>query len=313
MLAVFGFTASPSYAGTFFDNFDDGNADGWWLGNSHHTRWIWGNWRVVDGTLVQDIGADAVIALVQNLPVSNQSIETQLKTNEPSGGCGVTIWYHDIDNYILVAVSPAIGRIAVGEYINNVEAGSYYQNVSLQNGRWYNLRVDANSVKGELAVYLDNVYLFTYVASTQYRLGLSGVFTGNAGGYFDNFRLTSNDIPPINITIDIRPWNKRNPIQYKGHGILPVAILSTEKFDAINQVDQKSLTFGTTGDEQSLAFCNRRPKNIRRDGSKDDLICYFFINVAHFQCGNTAGILKGKTVDGIPIEGKDLIKVNQCK
>jgi hypothetical protein len=122
-----------------------------------------------------------------------------------------------------------------------------------------------------------------------------------------------NVVAPIQVDIDIRPWSKRNPINYKGHGILPVAILSTEGFDAPTQVDQSSLTFGATGDEKSLAFCKRRPKDVSRDGSKDDLVCHFYIEVAGFKCGDTEGILKGKTVSGIPIEGEDLVRIVHCK
>lgn len=117
----------------------------------------------------------------------------------------------------------------------------------------------------------------------------------------------------ITVTIDIRPWSKLNPINYKSRGVLPVAILSTDDFDAPNKVDQNSLTFGAAGDEKSLAFCNRRPKDIARDGSKDDLVCHFFIEVAGFECGDTEGILKGKTMDGVAIEGKDLVKIINCK
>jgi hypothetical protein len=115
------------------------------------------------------------------------------------------------------------------------------------------------------------------------------------------------------IDIDIRPWSKRNPINYKGHRILPVAILSNEDFDSPSQVDQNSLTFGATGDEKSLAFCNRKPRNISRDDSKDDLVCHFYIELAGFKCGDTEGILKGKTVSGIPFKGGDLVRIINCK
>jgi hypothetical protein len=128
---------------------------------------------------------------------------------------------------------------------------------------------------------------------------------------------TVNQAPPpiaaIDVDIDIRPWSKRNPISYKGRGILPVAILSTGGFNAPSEVDQTSLTFGATGNEESLAFCNRRPKDFSKDGSKDDLLCHFYIEKAGFKCGDTEGILNGKTVSGIPIEGEDLVRIIQCK
>jgi len=120
-------------------------------------------------------------------------------------------------------VSPSSGRISVGEYINNgsVETGSYYQNVSLQNLKWYNLKVDADAVTGELAVYLDDVYLYTYTASTQNRLGRSGVVTGNAGGYFDNFIITSDSIvgPPTDKTQCRKGgWKSFNNPAFKNQG-----------------------------------------------------------------------------------------------
>ena len=120
--------------------------------------------------------------------------------------------------------------------------------------------------------------------------------------------------PMVEVTIDIRPWSNRSPINYKrGHGILPVAIISTEDFDAPSQVDQGSLTFGATGNEQSFAFCSHRSKDRKRGGLKDDLVCYFYIEVAGFNCGDTEGILKGKTRSGIVIEGKDLVRIIHCK
>ena len=105
------------------------------------------------------------------------------------------------------------------------------------------------------------------------------------------------------VTIDIRPWSKRNPINYKkGHGILPVAILSTEDFDAPSQVDQDSLTFGATGNEQSLAFCNHKPKDRRRDGLKDDLVCYFYIDAAEFGCGDTRAFSRVRHSRGLSLK-----------
>ncbi len=53
-----------------------------------------------------------------------------------------------------------------------------------------------------------------------------------------------------------------------------MAILSTEEFDASTDVDRASLTFGRTGDEQSLAFCFGWRGDVNCDGLRD-LICFF--------------------------------------
>jgi hypothetical protein len=158
--------------------------------------------------------------------------------------------------------------------------------------------------------FAGNAFIFNFKTGRQAHadkalpFNVLAVHSGNVG----------TPVSMAEVAIDIRPWSKRNPINYKkGHGILPVAILSTEDFDAPSRVDKDSLTFGATGNEQSLAFCDHKPKGRKRGGLKDDLVCYFYVDVAEFSCGDTMGILKGKTLDGIVIEGKDLVRIIHCK
>jgi len=108
------------------------------------------------------------------------------------------------------------------------------------------------------------------------------------------------------VPIDIKPGSETNPINTKSKGIIPVAILSTPNFDAPTVVDTTSLTFGQTGDETSLAFCNS--EDINEDGLTD-LVCHFYIQTTAFQVGDTEGILKGQTINSVPIEGSDYVKV----
>jgi hypothetical protein len=39
------------------------------------------------------------------------------------------------------------------------------------------------------------------------------------------------------------------------------------------------------------------------------MVCHFYPEGAAFECGDTEGLLKGKTTDGIPIEGGDSAKI----
>ena len=80
--------------------------------------------------------------------------------------------------------------------------------------------------------------------------------------------------PILETTIDIKPGWDPNTVNPRNRGRIPVAILSTKDFDASSQVDQNSLTFGSTGNEESLVSCNRRPRDVDGDGLKD-VICYF--------------------------------------
>ena len=117
--------------------------------------------------------------------------------------------------------------------------------------------------------------------------------------------------PTFYLSIDIMPGSDLNNIDTRSHGKIPVAILSTEEFDAPSQVDPHSLTFGPTGDERSLAFCSGA-EDVNGDGLKD-LICHFYTQNTGFHCGDTTATLKGKTVQGIPIEGSDSVNIVPCK
>jgi len=114
--------------------------------------------------------------------------------------------------------------------------------------------------------------------------------------------------PPIPVEIDIKPGSYPNSINPKSKGNIPVAILSSSTFDAPSQVDKTSLTFGRTGDEESLAFCNPSGEDVNGDGLLD-LVCHFETEKTGFQHGDTQGVLKGKTMDGTPIKGTDYVKI----
>jgi hypothetical protein len=106
--------------------------------------------------------------------------------------------------------------------------------------------------------------------------------------------------------IDIKPGSSHNSINRQSHGTIPVAILSTLEFDATTQVNVASLTFGSTGNEPSLAFCHAA--DVNGDGLSD-LMCHFKTQAASFRSSDSQGILKGITVNGIPFEGADAVRI----
>ena len=110
------------------------------------------------------------------------------------------------------------------------------------------------------------------------------------------------------VLIDVKPGSFPNPINRKSRGRIPVAILSNPDFDAPNLVNRTSLTFGATGNEISLAFCNDSAEDVNRDGFPD-LVCHFDTLKANFQTGDTQGVLQGQTVEGILIRAMDSVRV----
>jgi hypothetical protein len=118
----------------------------------------------------------------------------------------------------------------------------------------------------------------------------------------------SSSAVELEVPIDIRPFSRNNKIYHWEWGVIPVAILSNKNFDAPSEVDRESLTFGRTGNEHSKAFFLRRGKDVNHDGMKD-LIFFFSPKQAGFQVGDTEGFLKGSTLNGEAIKGKDAVDI----
>jgi hypothetical protein len=114
------------------------------------------------------------------------------------------------------------------------------------------------------------------------------------------------------ISIEVKPGKREiMPIQSFARGSVPVALLSSAEFDATT-VDQGSLKFGKTGNEETWVRCNGGGSDVDGDG-RPDLICHFALDKANFAVGDTSGVLTGKTVSGDDFEGRGLLKVLPSK
>ena len=114
------------------------------------------------------------------------------------------------------------------------------------------------------------------------------------------------DTPPEELTIDIRPGSYPNPINPKSKGVIPVAILTTDAFDA-SDIDPASARF------EELA----RPVRwmlIDVDGDRDlDLLLYFRTEDTSIVAGQEEACLTATTFGGITLTGCDSIKVVPAK
>jgi hypothetical protein len=165
---------------------------------------------------------------------------------------------------------------------------------------------------------LDNVKL---PVSGYYVVGVSGsprffthggstINSGSTGNLKGDYKLIISGATPQmqQINIEIKPGNDGlAPINPRSNGKIPVALLSSNGFDAMN-VDTKSLTFGATGDESSLSQCGRNGEDVNGDG-RLDLVCHFENQKAGFVKGDTEGIVRGKMKWGSSFEGRGFLKV----
>jgi len=105
------------------------------------------------------------------------------------------------------------------------------------------------------------------------------------------------------VSIDIKPGSDPNSINPGEQGVIPVAILTTEDFDAAT-VDPETVVFaGAQPTHYALENVDRK----KRD--KDlDLIVHFNTQETDIAPGNDAACLTGQTWDGVPIIGCDSVR-----
>ena len=113
------------------------------------------------------------------------------------------------------------------------------------------------------------------------------------------------------IDIDIKPKTDRNNInlrRMRKKGVIPVAILTTEYFDATG-VDPLSVVFGPNG---AFAVHGKGGiKDVDSDGDAD-LMLFFYTRDTGIACNDEKVVLTGETFDGRKVKGCDYVQVTKC-
>lgn len=176
---------------SFFDDFNDGILDGYTFVNDLY--WIEG------GILRQNTLGLGAVAFVNGHEYTDQIIEDDTKVDGMFCFSGFMFWYQDPGNSISVAIEPTYDRIRVIEKVDG-NTVDYHYPVSLNDGQWYNLRVEADSTTGEIDMYVDGIYRGTHYSVVEEKVGPTGLFTAcdnlispPLGLYIDNFSIK---IPP---------------------------------------------------------------------------------------------------------------------
>ena len=115
-------------------------------------------------------------------------------------------------------------------------------------------------------------------------------------------------MPAIQVEIDIKPGETPNNMKPAGKQNIPVAVLTTDTFDA-TQVDWETVRFGPDGAFESHGRAH--VEDVDLDGDID-IVLHFHTQDTGIQCGDTVATLTGETFGGEFITGSDSIVTVKC-
>ena len=133
-----------------------------------------------------------------------------------------------------------------------------------------------------------------------------------AGAIFMSVGLNGGSIEVFSsiraVAMDIKPGDNPNTLNPRSRGVIPIAILTTEDFDATS-VDLTSLRFGASGKEATpvrIVFDDL-------DGDGDiDLLAFFRTTDTDIDCETLFTYISGVTTNGASIGGTDSVAVVGC-
>jgi len=177
--------------------------------------------------------------------------------------------------------------------------------ISLYNSYGGSLEVEVSVLPdslddGSLAFELDKTS-FTMPGNSDADVTLTVRASGSTtpGAYTAELEIVS-EVPPTP-AIDIKPGSDPNSINLKSKGVVPVAVLTTDDFDA------------STIDPGTLFFAGASPvrwtlEDVDDDGDLD-LLIHFKTQDLDLDENSTEATLTGKTYSGQPIEGTDSVRI----
>jgi methenyltetrahydromethanopterin cyclohydrolase len=106
----------------------------------------------------------------------------------------------------------------------------------------------------------------------------------------------------LTVIVDIKPGSDPNSINLSSKGVVPVAVLTTDEFDAAG-LDTTTLLFaGASPRRCSL-------EDVDSDGD-EDLVCHFPTqDLTELDDDSTEATLEGQTTGGTPVSGTDSVRI----
>ena len=117
------------------------------------------------------------------------------------------------------------------------------------------------------------------------------------------------ELATIPVGIDIKPGSSTNPIKLSSGALIPVAIRTTDTFDATT-VDARTVCFGDD-DSPGQRDCTEahgtgHVDDVNGDG-RPDLLLHYEVGQTGVDPGDTTACLSGKTFAGTSVQGCDVI------
>jgi DNA-binding beta-propeller fold protein YncE len=136
------------------------------------------------------------------------------------------------------------------------------------------------------------------------------IASGSGGLDLPVFLAFTPTLAALEVDVDIKPGSATNPIDLSGRGVIPVAILSSNTFDATT-VDPSTVCFGDD-DVPSQRDCTEAHgkghiADVNGDG-RPDLLLHYEVSQTGIDPGDTRACLTAKTFSGDSIEGCDSIR-----
>jgi len=115
----------------------------------------------------------------------------------------------------------------------------------------------------------------------------------------------ATELPRNDVVVDVRPGNPWNPINVFSRGVVPVALLGSDRVD-VDDIDAASLAFGPDGAPLAHRGCPHRD-DVNRDG-RPDLVSHHRVPQTGLALGDAEACLAGLFADGTPFEGCDGVR-----
>jgi len=276
----------------FFDNFNDGVADGW-------TEFCeeGGSWNIVDGEYFVTVGlVENGISTVNELDLTDCIIETKLRFGDTEVGyrTGIVFRYTDNEHYYSFEIGNEYDEIDIIKYsAQNPEYGESRVFIQPSYGN-SSIFIDANvdyALKVEVhgntfTAYLDNQEVLSWTEET-YTSGKVGLRARRAHAFFDNFTVS--------------PWNDHEIV-------VPDDYLTIQ--EAINNANEGDTVFVRNGTyyenvvvNKSISLVGENKSTTIMDGMGTGTVIHVTainVNISEFTIQNSGGSLPD---GGIHLDG----------